>query len=185
MFERDCDGVLFIDSDQTFNKDALDLLIETHKDIVGCPIVRKTPPYYPNIGKWDEEKKEYVVYEDYPKNYLFQVDYIGLGFTYIRREVFEKLEKPYFDWGWHISEKYKKGDKRVGEDTYFCIKAKQAGFKVWCDPLIEVGHIGTFNYLPQIYTNYSQLLKAREQDDRKKKEPDKQEQGELSKNPTG
>lgn len=158
MFDTNCDGVLFIDSDQVFPPNALDVLIETHKDIVGYPIIRKTAPYYPNVGKWDAQKQDYVVYEDYPKNNLFQVDYIGMGFTYIRREVFEKLDRPYFDFSWCINEKYKKGEKLIGEDVSFCQKAKEAGFSVWADPFVEIGHLGTFNYLPKLYSNYKVLL---------------------------
>ena len=165
MFETGCDAVLFIDSDQTFPKDALDVLIETHKEIVGYPIIRKTPPYYPNIGRWDEAKGEYVVYEDYPKNYIFQVDYIGMGFTYIRKEVFEKLEKPYFDFEWFVNEKYKKGERMVGEDVYFCKRAKAAGFKIWAYPMLEIGHIGNFEYLPRLYRNYTDVVKAAKEEE--------------------
>ena len=28
----------------------------------------------------------------------------------------------------------------VGEDVSFCLDAKEAGFEIWCDPRIRVGH---------------------------------------------
>lgn len=162
MFDLDCDGVLFIDFDQTFPKDALEKLIDTNKEIVGYPIIRKTPPYYPCIGKWDENKQEYVVYENYPKNNLFKVDYIGMGFTYIRREVFEKLTYPYFDFTWLVNDKHKWGERSIGEDVYFCMNAKKAGFEVWCNPFVEIGHLGMFNFLPKIYDNYAAVIASKE-----------------------
>jgi hypothetical protein len=27
-----------------------------------------------------------------------------------------------------------------GEDVSFCLDAKEAGFEIWCDPKIRVGH---------------------------------------------
>lgn len=162
MLSKDCDGLLFIDSDQTFPGDLLDRLIETHKDIVGVPIVRKQEPYYPNIGRWDEKDKDWKVMVDYPQERIFQVDYIGMGFTYIRREVFEKLEMPYFDCEWVVNDKVKRGEKLIGEDVYFCRKAKQAGFKVWAYPMAEVGHIGDTVFTPRHYDYYRQMKREEE-----------------------
>ena len=34
----------------------------------------------------------------------------------------------------------------VGEDIYFCKKVNEAGFGVWCDPTIDVGHLGLYRY---------------------------------------
>lgn len=163
--ESDCCGLLFIDSDQTFPHDALDKLIETHKDIVGYPIVRKATPYYPNISRWNAERGEYEIYENYPQDHLFQVDYIGMGFTYIRREVFEKMTMPYFDFDWHVSDKYKRGEKMIGEDVYFCRKAKELGFKVWANPFVEIGHIGNFEYLPRLHFNHFKLRQSMVKDE--------------------
>jgi hypothetical protein len=160
--ESGCDGVVFIDSDQTFPADALDKLKSCNKDIVGYPIVRKAPPYHPNISKWNEETQEYEVYANYPQHNLFKVDYIGMGFTYIRREVFEKMTMPYFDFSWHVNEKYKMGDKMIGEDVYFCRKAKELGFNVWANPMTEIGHIGNFEYLPRLHFNYEKVRKGLE-----------------------
>jgi len=183
VLETDCDGLLFIDSDQTFPYNALDKLIECKKDIIGYPIVRKSAPYYPNISRWDNEKKDYVIYESYPENNLFKVDYIGMGFTYIRREVLEKLSMPFFDFVWFdINQKEKLDDKIVrsqglieekqvdgsykykrmmGEDVYFCRKAKEAGFEIWANPFEQIGHIGNFNYMPSLYRNFERVKQSR------------------------
>lgn len=58
----------------------------------------------------------------------------GLGCTLVKRRVFEQLEKPYFrsdksfrlnDWTW-IDVPMKYG----GQDIYFCLKAREKGFKI-------------------------------------------------------
>jgi len=59
----------------------------------------------------------------------------GLGCTLVKREVFDKLETPFFrsdielrlnDWQWINSPP----DKYGGQDIYFCCKAREAGFKI-------------------------------------------------------
>ena len=48
------------------------------------------------------------------------------------------MQKPYFDFNY-------KG-KEVGEGVYFCLKAKDAGYEIWCDPTMDIGHIGEYIY---------------------------------------
>ena len=59
----------------------------------------------------------------------------GLGCTLVKREVFDKLDKPYFrsdielrlnDWTWIKSPP----DKYGGQDIYFGCKSREAGFKI-------------------------------------------------------
>jgi GT2 family glycosyltransferase len=52
-------------------------------------------------------------------------------------EVFEKLEKPYFT----LDE-----SRPAMEDVVICEKAREAGYDIWCDPTIKIGHIGTYIY---------------------------------------
>lgn len=64
-----------------------------------------------------------------------EILWCGLGCTLVHKEVFDKLEKPYFrsdielrlnDWKWVPSPKNKYG----GQDIYFCMKAREVGFKI-------------------------------------------------------
>ena len=34
----------------------------------------------------------------------------------------------------------------VSEDLTFCLRARDAGYKLWCDGRIRCGHIGTIEY---------------------------------------
>ena len=34
----------------------------------------------------------------------------------------------------------------IGEDFLFCDRARDAGFEVWVDPTIKLGHIGVMEY---------------------------------------
>jgi hypothetical protein len=52
--------------------------------------------------------------------------------------VFDKLSKPYFRFETDAH------GAIVGEDYVFCDRAREAGFRIWCDAVIsrEIGHIG-------------------------------------------
>lgn len=66
-----------------------------------------------------------------PETTPLEVDACGFGCVLMHRSILEKMKKPFFDI---------KND--LSEDFYFCIKAKEAGFKLWADPSFECGHWG-------------------------------------------
>jgi hypothetical protein len=60
---------------------------------------------------------------------LCQVDAVGFGAVLIRREVLEALPIPRFRFD------------GCGEDIYFCVNAKAAGFRIFVDGGLRIGHI--------------------------------------------
>ena len=66
-----------------------------------------------------------------------EVDYNGMGFMLIKKGVFEKVEYP-----WFCQLKKQIGDLEdyCSEDVAFCHLAKKAGFKIFIDPQMVVGH---------------------------------------------
>jgi GT2 family glycosyltransferase len=70
---------------------------------------------------------------------LVEVGEIGTAIMVIKREVFTKLPRPYFD------AKYYDG-KHCGEDFEFCKKAREAGIKILMTPWVRSHHIGEYAY---------------------------------------
>lgn len=137
------DYILWVDSDMVFEPDALVRLVDDIEQ-KGCDIVTglcfmRRPPYRPCI--WSELKMAHLpenrvsaVYENYPKNELFEIDACGMAFCLMKTEVAEAIMK-------------EKGTcfspiPGYGEDLSFCIRAKQLGYKLWCDSSVKIGHIG-------------------------------------------
>jgi len=54
-----------------------------------------------------------------------------------KTEVFDKLETPYFE----LDE-----IRPAMEDVIICEKLRDKGCKIYCDPTIPMGHIGTYIY---------------------------------------
>jgi len=71
----------------------------------------------------------------------FTVDYTGFGWLLIKNGVFEHEGMPY-PWFAPKMQIFESGEVQdmCGEDVSFCLDAKEAGFEIWCDPRIRVGH---------------------------------------------
>ena len=71
----------------------------------------------------------------------FTVDYTGFGWLLIKKGVFEHEQMPY-PWCAPKIQIFESGEVQdmCGEDVSFCLDAKEAGFEIWCDPRIRVGH---------------------------------------------
>ena len=71
----------------------------------------------------------------------FTVDYTGFGWVMIQNGVFENkaMKYPWFAPKMQVFESGAVQDM-CGEDVSFCLDAIDAGYKIWCDPRIRVGH---------------------------------------------
>ena len=71
----------------------------------------------------------------------FTVDYAGFGWLMIEKGVFED-EKMTYPWLGPKMQQFESGavQDMCGEDVSFCLDAIEAGYDIWCDPRIRVGH---------------------------------------------
>jgi hypothetical protein len=140
-----CDYLMFIDADMRFPKDALIRLLKHNKDIVGVNATTRSEPVKPtakNINFEEDGSVSFLPVYSNVKKGIEKVDAIGCGVILIKNSVFKKMEKPYF-----YFEQLPNG-KLLGEDIYFCIKAKDAGIDTYVDHdlSLEIGHIGNYIY---------------------------------------
>jgi len=138
------DYILWIDSDIIFTPEQFEKLLANDKDIVSGLYRMENYTQFAAVKEWDEEyfKKnggfQFLTDEDVKGKLLpFQVSYAGLGFTLVKKGVFESLEYPWF----------KPHFQKIGEavdfsmeDVGFCLDAKEKGYEIWIDPTVIVGH---------------------------------------------
>lgn len=148
------DYIMFLDSDQIIYEDTIDRLakyLDNGEDIVTALIFRKDPPYQPCIFCEQielENKQISLKYYDVENEDLtkpFYVESCGLGCAMIKLDIFKNIKQP-----WFLPRPY------TGEDISFMWEARQKGYKILCDPTIEVGHIGQKNYTREDYFNILQ-----------------------------
>jgi hypothetical protein len=73
---------------------------------------------------------------------LIEVDYAGFGLMVIKKGVFESISYPWFR-SWVIDWKDDEGHEMADimtDDSGFCFRAKEKGFKVYIDPDCHILH---------------------------------------------
>lgn len=123
--------ILFIEEDMVLPEGALDKMIKMDKPVV-C-IDYPVGNGYSTIAKKNGE-----------------ILWCGLGCTLIRRNIFDAIEKPWFDisYSWRIVsdnpfkiEKVENLNKYGGHDINFFIKVRKAGYKIYQLPGFEAEHL--------------------------------------------
>lgn len=144
--------LLFIDSDISFPPWAVERLLSHKKDIVGGMYFKKAFPHAPLVYSCKGENYECI---HNPPSTLFECDGLGTGFLLIHRKVLEKLSKD--KWvkkhGFPFNFMQKKDGNDIGEDLAFCLRARRAGFKVFCDPSIPLQHQGEMEFDSKSFYN--------------------------------
>jgi hypothetical protein len=143
--EVKADYLLFVDADMRFPKDTLKILMAHNKDIIGVNATTRSEPVKPtakNLLIHENGGVDWLPIYSNAKSGIEMVDGIGCGIMLIKRKVIEGMEEPYFFF------EQLPGNKMLGEDIYFCIKAKDAGFETWVDHDLskQIKHIGQYVY---------------------------------------
>ena len=155
------DYMMCIDSDIVWVPSDIEKLIATGKDVVSGvypnrkPVCYNPTTYVPCLYRKLPEGN-YESYHEAPKE-LSIVDAAGMGFMLLRKNVVEKMIESIPELGYPFDyipakEMNGKADKNsglVGEDMCFCYRLKKAGFDVWCEPSVQVGH----NVTRTVYQN--------------------------------
>lgn len=142
------DRVLWLDSDMVFPRDLMRRFsahLDAGKEIVCGAYASRKPPIQP------------VVYEDFgfhdaepwPEPYttpvkqplpseMFSVAGCGFGAVMVTVDLIRRVRDQF---GLPFSPA-----AGFGEDLSFCLRAREAGAEIWCDPGVELGHIGVAYY---------------------------------------
>lgn len=143
------DYLMFLDSDQVVQPDTISRMakyLDNGEDIVTTLIFRKDPPFEPCIFKSQEElpnrqialKYYDVINQDLTKP--FYVESCGFGCIMMKLSIFKDIPQP-----WFLPRPY------TGEDIAFMWEVRKKGYKILCDPTIEIGHVGFKNFTRKDY----------------------------------
>lgn len=156
LFDKQFEVLLFLDDDIIYNyEDAIKVCRAVHEgcDIVGGAYTLKTDGGEQFNVKFLTENKTIPFGTD---GGLAEVRLVSTGFMAIHRRVFEKMAEtmplcvaqkakfyPFFqpypkeiDGKWYY----------LSEDWAFCERARDLGFKIWCDTTVKIKHAGRYVY---------------------------------------
>ena len=138
--KADVDYVFWLDSDMVFKPDTLVRMLETLKandlDILSGLYFRRVPPYSPVLFdkiEMDGEVCDFSEFQSIPDG-LFEVGACGFGCVLMKTDVFFDVQSKFGNMFAPIG--------NTGEDVAFCWRARQCGYKVFCDPSVLCGHVG-------------------------------------------
>ena len=155
FLESDATDLMFIDADINFQpEDVIRLMAWVTEPGIGVaagiPCARKVEKTY--IVTLDEDENGVTM----NGMGLVRAKRVATAFMMIKREVIETLVKANPQWNYWDDRTQRtlsaifdfevKENSYVGEDYVFCDRARAAGFQVWVDPTIKLGHMGTIEY---------------------------------------
>lgn len=137
-----------LDDDHLFSPDTLMRLLarfdDDNVDIVVPLVSTKRPPFrYVIFHEYDHKTGEHrVIHPDTlpQEGGLVEVAAAGGAGMLIRRRVFDAMnEQPFRNMTAH----------KQDEDVTFCLQARKAGFRIWCDLDVQMGHLMTAPITPR------------------------------------
>jgi hypothetical protein len=129
-------SLLFMDVDQVYPMDTITKLLSHRLPIVGGKINRRYPPFDPILMRLTDEG--YQPIDDYKSGELLSVDATGTGCILYDMDVFRNMPYPWF--------RFRKNPENgmvCGEDIGFCQDLKAAGYEIFVDTSVEIGHLAT------------------------------------------
>jgi len=143
--------LLFWDSDIIVPDGAVSRLLSLNKDIASGLYVQKGAPFYPLINMRaaiQENTYQHVI--SWKENTVVDCDSAGLGFTLIRRNVLQNMERP-----WTLMT-----GTTQSEDYYFFSKAQALGYRCYVDTGLKLGHVGEYVYTIEDFRPFQRVLKG-------------------------
>lgn len=125
--------LMMFDTDQIYERDTIKRLLSHKKDVVGCMVCRRYPPFDPLLLKGSIS--HYQTISDWQPGELVEVDATGAGCLMFNMDVFRRMPEPWF--------KFRKTDDGapIGEDIGFCSDLRKAGFQIYVDTGCPAGHL--------------------------------------------
>ncbi len=152
---------LWLDSDMMFPPTTLLRLLAHNQDIVACNYMKRSYPFKSVAFMDTNDWESWVPLQS--EDELLTVEAIGMGCVLMRTSVFEKLNRPYFEYTYQPKTK-----DWGGEDFTLFKKLNGTGLQLKVDTNLsnEIYHIGTYAYGKNLDTN---VQKKRELNNQRKK----------------
>lgn len=141
--EMDADYILWLDSDMVFRPDTLERMmavLDEHPeiDVLSGLYFRRGQPFSPVLFKTLEVNEQGTLdwsdFEELPDE-LFEIAGCGFGCVLMRTDMLLDIAAKEGGGRWFTP------IADAGEDCAFCIRARREGYRIFCDPTVDCGHM--------------------------------------------
>jgi hypothetical protein len=139
--QTESDYLWLVDNDMAIPSDALPRLVAADKELIGADYSYRRLPLMSTVKMLDATGE--IVIADrstFPKE-PFRCHAIGSGCKLVKVSALKRIPQPWFALAWNAD-----GSLAKTDDVWFCEQAKSVGIETWCDPSLDVKHIGDFLY---------------------------------------
>ena len=150
--EGQCTHLVMMDTDQCYHPETITRLLSRKLPVVGALVYRRYPPFDPLMESGEVGK--YQTISEWEPNSLVEVDATGTGCLMFDMNVFRKMPPPWFRIRHHVGEGR---SGTVGEDFGFCSDLRKAGYKIYVDTSVPVGHLSQIQITEDIWRLYGKL----------------------------
>jgi hypothetical protein len=175
LHKTECDYLLYIDHDNGFFPDFLDLFMEDMADpevkivsgvyylkqLNSTILVAGQKPKGESVFRCDHYPQEAFAkpgLKNISKDFSSDGGLVGAGMLMLKRELLEEMTFPWFDSRFHNVESAA-GPKLwyfLGEDNFFCMKAQEEGFDIYLDTRIRSPHMQGGDCYPRKWKQYKE-----------------------------
>lgn len=141
--QMEADYIMWFDSDMVFRPDTLERMMDVMDknpdiDILSGLYVRRGAPFTPVIfSKLEVNEHGELDWDDVVNipDEPFEVAGCGFGCVLMKTDCLYEIASKENGGMWFTP------IAGAGEDCAFCIRARESGYKIWCDPRIDLGHM--------------------------------------------
>jgi FkbM family methyltransferase len=137
------DYLFSVDSDIAFESNTLKKLLAHNVDVVSGLYIQRKPGLH-ILEIYELTRTSGTTNMPYGKlkgKNLVEIAGCGFGCVLVKAEVMRDIGYPQFEYHSAIDHK-----NTVSEDTDFCRKARDKGFRIWADPSVLCRHTGSFTF---------------------------------------
>jgi hypothetical protein len=139
--ETGCDFLWLVDNDMSIPQDALPRLLAHKKDLIGADYSYRRFPLMTTVKMLDGNGTITIPDRSTFPARPFICHAIGSGCKLVTCAALRRIPQPWFALSWGPE-----GDLVKTDDVWFCEQAKTVGIDTWCDPTLDVKHIGDHAY---------------------------------------
>ena len=157
LLRTDYTHLLMLDADHRHPADIVERLMrwvvrDPKKQVIAGLAFRRGEPYDPQAYVARDDGRLYQPTEFKPG--LVKVDYAGTAAMLISREVFPRLERPWFAFDYRGAS----DGQWPGEDIWFCQACRAAGIDLWVDMTCISPHMAESWINEKTYLTYQEML---------------------------